>query len=90
MINLKVGETYGLRDEKELMETINTLRDMNMSDEDINKILINSESRKQVVDIKDPKNTLHYIAFRELAENFDEVELSIVANILARKRKLEL
>lgn len=57
MINLKIGETYGLRDEKELMETINTLRDMNMSDEDINKILMNSESKTQYME--DCKNDIN-------------------------------
>lgn len=43
MINLEIGELYGLRNEKELLETIRTLQEIGMTDEQINKILENSK-----------------------------------------------
>ena len=39
MITLKLGELYGMKNEKELLDNIAWLQSMGMSDEDIQKIL---------------------------------------------------
>lgn len=46
MINLEINELYGMRNEKELNEAIQTLQEMGMTDEQINKILEDSKEDK--------------------------------------------
>jgi uncharacterized protein YeeX (DUF496 family) len=43
MITLKLGELYGMKNEKELLDNITWLQSMGMSDEDIQKIIDRSE-----------------------------------------------
>lgn len=43
MINLEIGELYGLESERELMEAIQFCRNMGMSDESIQAILDRSK-----------------------------------------------
>ena len=43
MINLELGQLYGMDSEKELMETIRELRKAGMPDEEIQKILDRSK-----------------------------------------------
>lgn len=43
MITIKLGQTYGMNSAKELMQTIEELKRMGMSDEDIQAILDRSE-----------------------------------------------
>ena len=43
MIVLKFGELYGMNSEQELIKTIEEMRKIGMSDEDIQKVLINSK-----------------------------------------------
>ena len=42
-IRLELGEFYGCKNEKELMESIETLRQIGMSDEEINEVLERSK-----------------------------------------------
>ena len=50
MINLEPNELYGLRNEKELHEAIQTLQEMGMTDKQINKILEDSKEDKRRYD----------------------------------------
>ena len=43
MINIKLGELYGMKDVKELMQTIQDLQNMGMSDAEIQEILDKSK-----------------------------------------------
>ena len=43
MINIKLGELYGMKDVKELMQTIQDLQNMGMSDTEIQEILDKSK-----------------------------------------------
>lgn len=43
MLKLKLGELYGCDSIEELMEAIDALQDMGMSDEELNKMLERSE-----------------------------------------------
>ena len=43
MINLEIGELYGLESERELMEAIQFCRNMGMSDGDIQAVLDRSK-----------------------------------------------
>ena len=47
MINLEIGELYGLESERELMQTIKQLQDMGMPDEDIQAILDRSKEENK-------------------------------------------
>ena len=47
MIKIELGELYGLKDEKELMETINNLRRTGFSEEEIQNILNDSASEER-------------------------------------------
>lgn len=44
MINIELNELYGMENEKDLMKTIFELRNMGMSDEEIQEILDRSKS----------------------------------------------
>lgn len=44
MINLELGELYGMDNVKELMQTIKELQDMGMSDSEIQAILERSKN----------------------------------------------
>lgn len=43
MINIELGEYYGCENEKEMMEAINTCRELGMSDAEINEVLKRSK-----------------------------------------------
>lgn len=47
MINIKLGELYGMNNEKELMQTVETMKIMGMSDADIQKVLDRSKSESE-------------------------------------------
>ena len=47
MINLELGELYGMDNVKELMQTIKELQDMGMSDSEIQAILERSKGDKE-------------------------------------------
>ena len=47
MICMKLGELYGFDAWEELWEAIETIRSMGMSDEEINKMLERSETKKE-------------------------------------------
>lgn len=47
MINLEIGELYGMESEKELMEAIQSCRNMGMSDEAIQAILDRSKEENK-------------------------------------------
>ena len=47
MIDVQLGETYGMKDVKELMQTIQELQQMGMSDEEIQKILDRSKGAEE-------------------------------------------
>ena len=44
MINIELGELYGMNNVKELMQTIKELQDMGMSDSEIQAILERSKN----------------------------------------------
>ena len=46
MLTLELGELYGMKDVKELMQTIQELQRMGMSDDEIQKILERSKDKK--------------------------------------------
>lgn len=48
MLNLEIGELYGMENEKELMEAIQSCRNMGMSDTQIQAILDRSKEDKNV------------------------------------------
>ena len=50
MITLEMGQLYGMNNEKELMQTIKELKDMGMSDNDIQVILDRSKTESEVQD----------------------------------------
>lgn len=47
MINLEMGQLYGMNNEKELMQTIKELKDIGMSDNDIQVILDRSKAESE-------------------------------------------
>lgn len=47
LLKLKLGELYGFDSIEELMEAIDALQDMGMSDEELNKMLERSEQGKK-------------------------------------------
>lgn len=47
MINLEIGELYGMDSIKELMQTIKELQDMGMSDAEIQAILERSKEQTE-------------------------------------------
>lgn len=47
MINLELGELYGMDNVKELMQTIKELQDMGMSDSEIQAILKRSKNKAE-------------------------------------------
>ena len=46
MITIELGELYGTKDTHELIETINFMRAIGMSDEEIQKVLNQSEVKE--------------------------------------------
>lgn len=50
MTTLEMGQLYGMNNEKELMQTIKELKDMGMSDNDIQVILDRSKTESEVQD----------------------------------------
>ena len=48
MITLEMGQLYGMNSEKELMQTIKELKNMGMSDNDIQIILDRSKTKIEV------------------------------------------
>lgn len=50
MLNLKLGELYGFDSIEELLEAIDNMQRMGMSDEALNKILERSEQGKKESD----------------------------------------
>ncbi len=50
MINLEIGELYGMKSEKELMEAIQSCRNMGMSDAQIQAVLDRSKEEETHVD----------------------------------------
>ena len=47
MITLEMSQLYGMDNEKELMQTINELKNMGMSDNDIQDILDRSKAESE-------------------------------------------
>ena len=47
MINIELGELYGMDNVKELMQTIKELQDMGMSDSEIQAILERSKNKAE-------------------------------------------
>jgi len=58
LLKLKLGELYGFDSIEELMEAIDALQDMGMSDEELNKMLERSEQGKKESEEKNDKRNI--------------------------------